>query len=344
MELHLHLVGAVRISTLRELAIAKNYAMSQHNSEAEIEQIISVTNPSTLADFLSKVDKYLPLFVGDAKAIERIAYELCEDKAAQQVTYFEVRFSPHILSNTVKHMFAERPVEPDSSRAVSPRDVIKLVGKGLRRGQRVFRNTARMILSTVKSHSDWTAEVVDMAAKYSSEGIVGIAIDADLSAFTKAETESFRRAKEFGIHIAVQLPEDAPPANIAYAIQFLYAKRISHGYGVFQDAMVYDLCRQKNVHFETCPNLSLLTGAVKPNDRHPIITFVNDGANFSINTAYPTVAKSSIDQERRLLQQYGINDDDLCRSNFNSAGASFLPSDVKSSLVQVIEQLAKRHL
>lgn len=42
-------------------------------------------------------------FSGDALALERIAYELCEDMSKDNVIYFEARYSPHILSNLTKN-------------------------------------------------------------------------------------------------------------------------------------------------------------------------------------------------------------------------------------------------
>lgn len=38
---------------------------------------------------------------GDPEAIERCAYELCEDKAGEGVVYLEARYCPHLLANNV---------------------------------------------------------------------------------------------------------------------------------------------------------------------------------------------------------------------------------------------------
>lgn len=43
---------------------------------------------------------------GDKDAIEQVAYELCEDEAQNGVIYFEARYSPHLLCNTVKNTAA----------------------------------------------------------------------------------------------------------------------------------------------------------------------------------------------------------------------------------------------
>ncbi|GIY31443.1 adenosine deaminase, partial [Caerostris extrusa] len=53
-----------------------------------------------LADFLKLFAIFSPILVGDAEAIERVAYEFCADSAKQGVLYSEVRYNPHLLSTT----------------------------------------------------------------------------------------------------------------------------------------------------------------------------------------------------------------------------------------------------
>lgn len=40
----------------------------------------------------------MPIVAGDAKALERVAYEFVEDQAVQGVIYTETRYSPHGLT------------------------------------------------------------------------------------------------------------------------------------------------------------------------------------------------------------------------------------------------------
>ncbi|KAH9374241.1 hypothetical protein HPB48_005561 [Haemaphysalis longicornis] len=74
---------------------------------------------------------------GDLEAIERIAYELCEDQARDAVAYFETRFSPHLFASEEKN--------------VTPGLVIQAVSRGLERGQADFNIKARSILCAVLS-------------------------------------------------------------------------------------------------------------------------------------------------------------------------------------------------
>ena len=57
-------------------------------------------------------------------------------------------------------------------------------------------------------------------------------------------------AHEAGLHVTVHAAESGPPSNISEAVNELYATRIGHGYRVLEDKSVYQLARDKNIHFE----------------------------------------------------------------------------------------------
>ena len=86
---------------------------------------------------------------GDLEAIERIAFELCEDQARENVCYFEVRYAPQYLSNT--SVFLDQvPLPIDHPNAVTPSQVVQVVNRGLKRGQEKFNIKARSILCCIR--------------------------------------------------------------------------------------------------------------------------------------------------------------------------------------------------
>ncbi|GBM59027.1 Adenosine deaminase [Araneus ventricosus] len=98
----------------------------------DLYEASSVKFPTTLADFLEHFTIFHPVFVGDAEAIERVAYEFCQDSAKQNVLYSEVRYCPHTWTS------AQSPL--------TPRDVVKCVNRGLSRGSDDFKIMVRSIL------------------------------------------------------------------------------------------------------------------------------------------------------------------------------------------------------
>lgn len=82
------------------------------------------------------------VFSDDTAAVERIAYEFCEDQSSSGVMYFEVRYSPHLLCTTDADQLEEN--------GVSPRDIVEAVNRGLKRGERDFGVIARSILCCMR--------------------------------------------------------------------------------------------------------------------------------------------------------------------------------------------------
>ncbi|XP_054723023.1 adenosine deaminase-like, partial [Uloborus diversus] len=136
IELHIHLDGAIRTSTLWELAKEKKIDLHV-DSEEEFCSSLMVDEPTSLKDFLKPFERILPIIVGDLKAIERIAYEFCEDAAKENILYAEPRYSPHLLSSC----------------SVTAKDVVKAVNKGLARGSKDFGVHVRTILCCVRGKS-----------------------------------------------------------------------------------------------------------------------------------------------------------------------------------------------
>ncbi len=84
---------------------------------------------------------------GDTEALERIAYEFCEDKANGGVLYCETRYCPHLLANCgVDGVQCNRNKEQNCS----PRNVVESVCNGLERGCRDFGVKVRTILCCMR--------------------------------------------------------------------------------------------------------------------------------------------------------------------------------------------------
>jgi adenosine deaminase len=91
-ELHVHLDGSLRAATMLELAAERGVTLPAGNAAA-LAAYMHVRDGRDLGDYLARFDITLAL-MQTAPAIERIAYELAEDAAAENVRYIEVRFCP----------------------------------------------------------------------------------------------------------------------------------------------------------------------------------------------------------------------------------------------------------
>ena len=62
----------------------------------------------------------------DPAALTRVAFEFCEDSAAQGLAYFEARFSPHLVC------------DPENVPEVKPEHMVQAVIDGFRKGEEKF--------------------------------------------------------------------------------------------------------------------------------------------------------------------------------------------------------------
>ena len=99
------------------------------------------------------------------------------------------------------------------------------------------------------------------------------------------------------------------------AIEVVHAERIGHGYKVLESPEIYAQCLAKDIHFETCPHSSILTGAIHMKNilTHPIVRLANDNVNFSMYTDGPTVTGSWMADEVEMVQSWGLNEVHLAR-------------------------------
>ena len=120
-ELHCHLDGSLRVSTILDLAEKQNISLPVDN-EVDLKNIL------TIQDRVESLEEYLKLFkitlsvMQTPESLEQCSYELIEDASKENIRYIEIRYSPFLHIN--KGMTMEESVEA--------------VQRGLIRGQKEF--------------------------------------------------------------------------------------------------------------------------------------------------------------------------------------------------------------
>ena len=159
VELHRHLEGSLRLSTLVDIA-------QQHRLDLPVEDLsqlgahvqVQATDPLNYRNFLSKF-KTLRLFYRTPEIIHRITREAIADAAADNVHYLELRFTPVALSRNGGFPMAE---------------VVDWVVGSAKQASAELGIITRLILSANRNESvDLAAEVAQLAVDRQSDGVVG---------------------------------------------------------------------------------------------------------------------------------------------------------------------------
>ena len=121
-DLHVHLDGSVRISTLIDLAQEYNVKLPSYTEEG-LRELVFKERYESLGDYLHGF-AYLCAVLQSEVALERAGYELAVDNQQEGVRYLEVRFAPQLHIH--EHMNAIM--------------VLKAVNRGLKRAESEFNN------------------------------------------------------------------------------------------------------------------------------------------------------------------------------------------------------------
>ncbi|MDQ7780985.1 MAG: adenosine deaminase [Planctomycetota bacterium] len=288
-DLHLHLDGAVRPRTVWDLAREQGHRLPAR-SVREVARLVRVSKSCrNLTAFLKTFEVFYPL-LRTPVAVERIAFELCEDQAKSGVDCFEARFAPVLQAREGFSM--EEAVE----RALA----------GLRRGCAKFGVEAGLILCCYRSESPASSlRTVRIARRHISNGVVGIDLAGDEIRFpARAHLKAFKLAQRWGIPVTVHAGEAGPASNILEAVLDLGASRIGHGVRLEDDTRTYDLVVKRQIPLEMCLTSNVQTGVVKSYTSHPFARYLRDGVMVTLNSDDPGVSNTTLPREYELARKH----------------------------------------
>ncbi|MBD3277626.1 MAG: adenosine deaminase family protein, partial [Candidatus Aegiribacteria sp.] len=121
-DLHLHLDGSVRISTLIELSKEAGVELPSYTEEG-LRETVFMKEYNDLNEYLRGF-AYTNAVMTNAHQLERIGYEVAVDNQLEGVRYIEVRFAPQL----------------HASEDMDIVDCMRAVNKGLERAQKEFNS------------------------------------------------------------------------------------------------------------------------------------------------------------------------------------------------------------
>lgn len=148
-DLHVHLDGSVRLSTLVDLAREYHVQLPSYTDDG-LKSIVFKDKYQNLGEYLEGFNYTVKVLQSEV-ALERVAYELAQDNQAEGVRYVEVRFAPQL------HVHSHLAIE----------NVVKSVNRGLARAKDEF-NRRREVASGEEPPFEYA--IVACALRYFTEG------------------------------------------------------------------------------------------------------------------------------------------------------------------------------
>ncbi len=307
VELHLHLDGSVRPST-----IASILTMDEQDVRKKV-----CTNKDTkdLKDYLSKFD--LPISIMQTKEnLIRISRELALDLKNDNVIYAEIRFAP--LFHTKEDL--------------TMNEVITSVLEGLK--QVPIKTNLILCMMRGSSYED-NYKVIETAYKFLNKGVVGIDLAGDEKNYPVDNYKDlFEIAKNKKIPFTIHAGEAVDYRSIDNAIQ-LGAKRIGHGVRAIENNNTIKLIKENNITLEICPISNIDTKIYESIKDHPIKKLYDENINITISTDNRTVSNTTLNDTYKILQNtFNFTKEDFIKMNQNAIQASFISDKEKELLLK----------
>ena len=324
VELHRHLEGSLRLSTILELAHAWGLNLPVADPPL-LRALVQVqqSDPPTSANFLSKFDT-LRLFFRSPEVIMRVTREAVADAAADNVRYMELRFTPVALSKAQKFPLDE---------------VMDWVIASARQAEKDFGVVTRLIASVNRHESVSIAEkVAELSVERLNNGIIGLDLAGAEGKFPAAPFEGvFKGACQAGMRITIHAGEWGGAENIIEAIHTLNAERIGHGVRIFENPYALDLAIERGITFEVCPTSNYQSGVISPTEMHPLPRMIQAGLCVTLNTDDPSISNIDLTDECYLAcKRLALPLEQLKTTISNGIRASFLPESNREKLLQTL--------
>jgi adenosine deaminase len=282
-DLHRHLDGSLRPSTLAELA-----ARAGKSVPADLAFHPGMGLEAALSRFAFTLS-----LLQEPDAVRRVAGEMCEDAAAEGVTTLEIRYAPQL------HRGAPVPAIVDAA----------LEGIAGRAG---------LIVCVLWGDSlDLALELVETAR--TRPGVVALDLAGGPAPGASVRMEdyapAFARAAELGLGRTVHAAEGRAPREIRVAVELLHAERVGHATTLLDDPAVVDLVLARDVVVEACPTSNVHTGACARLEDHPLPRWLARGVRACVNTDNTLLsAVDAPEEHRRARSLPGMTDELLSRA------------------------------
>lgn len=328
IDLHLHLDGAFRFSTIWELAEKQNVKMPKDTLEEYISYIRYSANCGSVNQYLRMFDDPQKV-MQDYESLSRITFELIEDLVHQGLGYAEIRFAPQF--HTQKGMSQFEATEA----------VLEGRKKALEKYPTMRANiiACMMSLGPTSVNEKENYETIEVCKKYRNDGLVGIDLAGaegivPLSDFGKF----FAKAKETNLNMTCHAGDSQGPDTVRDAISF-DVTRIGHGHHIYEDQALCEIAKEKQIALEICPTSNIQCLTEPTYELHPAKKLFDMGIPVTINTDNMTLAGTTLDDEYdHCIKQMGFNRKDIIQMNINSINASFADEQTKE---EILSQLNK---
>ena len=315
VELHRHLEGSIRYSTMKEWVLEDGLLPSNATDE-QLRDLILITKPvEGLKVFLEKFGLIHRVLSTPAR-IQRMAQEVCEDAYAEGVRLLELRYSPVFIQG--------------QRMALSFDAIHAAILEGMAKAAPMCPMATGLIGILGREWDIPTATQVTDFILSNRDTFVGMDLANDEANFSgKPFVGLFQKAKQAGVHLTVHAGESRIPTSsesIRSALDDLGAERIGHGVQIYQDPALMEEVARRGILLELCPTSNILTQSISSLAEYPINQIRAAGVRVCVNADDPGTFDYDLNHEYAMLAElHDLKHADFAAMNRDAAASSFIP-------------------
>jgi adenosine deaminase len=318
VELHRHLDGSIRLSTILELGLQHNLPLPARTLEG-LRPYVQVSTPQPgVMEFIAKFEWMTGVLV-DYDACRRIAFESVEDASNEGIDYIELRYSPWFMAE---------------AHHLQPEGIVEAVTDGIRAGERDFDIKVNQLGILSRHYGPETAMQELNAQLRHADEFAGLDLAGDEAHFPgEWYAEHFKKARDAGWHITVHAGEADGPRSVWQAVRELGAERIGHAVHAPEDLALLDYLREKRIGIECNLTSNVQTSTVADYPSHPLRLFLEKGIAASINTDDPGISAIDLHYEYEVAAPLaGLTPAMIRLAQENALETAFLSEEEKQAL------------
>ncbi len=363
-DLHLHLDGSMRISTLIELA-KQSHVQLPSMTEEGLRETVFKERYGSLDEYLQGFG-YLCSVMQNREQLERVAYELAIDNQREGVCYIEVRFAPQLHSHTsfdvieviravsrgldrAKQEFNAHPEVVQQQRPPFDYGIIACAMRYFNEHFSSFHRTflgLHQYMEPIRIYALASMVLVQAAVRAKRDYGLPI-VGFDLAGHERGypphhHRETYEYAHRHFLNKTVHAGEGYGPESIFKAITELHADRIGHGTSLFDPNAIQDVeirdragyvgelaqyISDRRITVEVCLTSNQQTNpAYRDLKKHPFGRMMQHKLSATLCTDNRTVSNTTMtDEIHKAVTTFDLGLDDLKNILVYGFKRSFFP-------------------
>ncbi|MDO5722306.1 MAG: adenosine deaminase [Actinomycetaceae bacterium] len=322
--LHVHFTGAMRPTTMVELARQQGVRLPSH---------LLVDDPLTVpADargwfrFQRSYDAARALVRSEA-VMRRIVDEAAEDDAREGSVRLELQVDPTSYAPWVGGLTPALEIIIDQARISSQRTGVSL---GI------------IVAASRMRHPLDARTLARLAAQYAGDGpgeVIGFGLSNDETAgVTQEFSSAFRIARRAGLRGVPHGGELLGPPHIREVLTHLKPTRLGHGVRTAEDPELLRMVVDAGIALEVCPASNVSLGVFSQLEDVPLRRLFDAGARLALSADDPLLFRSRLVDQYEYARAVGFSDAELASMARASIEVSFASETDKSRWLSEVDE------